>query len=360
MTSIKNCQRFALTVLASSLMLPLAACVVAQPEVVYRDAPPPPPPVVETDVVMDTASEPPPPLPVYEQPECPAPGYIWTPGYWAYAPAGYYWVPGTWVMPPRPAVLWTPGYWGWSDGVFLFHAGYWGPHVGFYGGVNYGYGYGGSGYEGGRWNNGVFNYNTSVNNVNVTNIHNTYNVTVVNNVTVNRVSYNGGNGGVSAMPTEREQAVMHEQHFQPTSDQLQHRQAASSNRALFASENHGAPAIAATPRPGAFNDHAIMPARQASFSPETGNGNGGSMPHQEGPNHQPPAEGGRPNFGEPNRGQAPQAQALQQPQPQQSHAPQQQGNPQRQNNQQWRRGAQQRPQQRPRPQRQAPRPERER
>ena len=28
----------------------------------------------------------------------PGPGYIWTPGYWAYDPAdGYYWVPGTWV-----------------------------------------------------------------------------------------------------------------------------------------------------------------------------------------------------------------------------------------------------------------------
>ena len=26
----------------------------------------------------------PPPLPVYEQPICPADGYLWTPGYWAY------------------------------------------------------------------------------------------------------------------------------------------------------------------------------------------------------------------------------------------------------------------------------------
>ena len=26
------------------------------------------------------------------------------------------------------------------------NAGYWGPHVGFYGGINYGYGYGGVGY----------------------------------------------------------------------------------------------------------------------------------------------------------------------------------------------------------------------
>lgn len=29
----------------------------------------------------------PPALPVYPQPICPGPGYIWTPGYWAYGPA---------------------------------------------------------------------------------------------------------------------------------------------------------------------------------------------------------------------------------------------------------------------------------
>ena len=42
----------------------------------------------------------PPVLPVYAQPALPAPGYIWTPGYWAYGDAGYYWVPGVWVQPP--------------------------------------------------------------------------------------------------------------------------------------------------------------------------------------------------------------------------------------------------------------------
>ena len=45
----------------------------------------------------------PPELPVYEQPLCPAPGYLWTPGYWAYGDDydDYYWVPGTWVMAPE-------------------------------------------------------------------------------------------------------------------------------------------------------------------------------------------------------------------------------------------------------------------
>src|SRR5258706_2372049 len=87
----------------------------------------------------------PPPLPVYEQPLCPGDGYIWTPGYWVYDDDGYFWVPGTWALVPEPGFLWTPGYWGWSDGVFVFHEGYWGPLVGFYGGINYGFGYGGVG-----------------------------------------------------------------------------------------------------------------------------------------------------------------------------------------------------------------------
>src|SRR5262252_653106 len=91
----------------------------------------------------------PPAIPVYEQPICPIDGFLWIPGYWAYDyDAGYYWVPGTWIEPPQVGFLWTPGYWGWGDGVYIWHAGYWGPHVGFYGGINYGFGYGGVGYEG--------------------------------------------------------------------------------------------------------------------------------------------------------------------------------------------------------------------
>src|ERR1700758_3615126 len=82
----------------------------------------------------------PPALPVHEQPLCPGDGYIWTPGYWAWDEyAGdYYWVPGTWVLAPEVGFFWTPGYWGWGGSAFIFHAGYWGPAVGFYGGINYG------------------------------------------------------------------------------------------------------------------------------------------------------------------------------------------------------------------------------
>lgn len=87
----------------------------------------------------------PPELPVYEQPILLDEGYIWIPGYWAYGEDGYYWVPGTWVLPPFVGFLWTPPYWSWSEGYFIFHPGYWGPHVGYYGGINYGYGYYGYG-----------------------------------------------------------------------------------------------------------------------------------------------------------------------------------------------------------------------
>ena len=121
----------------------------------------------------------PPPLPVYVQPVCPAPGYIWTPGYWAYGPDGYFWVPGTWVMAPEVGLLWTPGYWGWGGSAFIWNVGYWGPTVGFYGGVNYGFGYTGIGYQGGYWRGRDFYYNRSVNQVNVTNIHNVYNTTEI-------------------------------------------------------------------------------------------------------------------------------------------------------------------------------------
>jgi hypothetical protein len=206
----------------------------------------------------------PPPLPVYEQPPCPGEGYLWTPGYWAYDydDDDYYWVPGTWVLAPEIGFFWTPGYWVWEGGGFLFHEGYWGPVVGFYGGINYGYGYFGEGYEGGRWDHGHFFYNRSVNNVNVTVIHNVYNTTVINH-TENRISYNGGNGGINRRPTPQEEAAAHERHIAPVAVQIQHVQAARAERELRASVNQGKPPVAATPKPGAFRDRAVVPAKQA-------------------------------------------------------------------------------------------------
>jgi hypothetical protein len=204
----------------------------------------------------------PPALPVYEQPVCPGEGYLWTPGYWAYSEdTGYYWVPGTWVEPPQVGFLWTPGWWGWGGSAFIFHEGYWGPTVGFYGGISYGFGYYGHGFEGGRWENNHFYYNRAVTNINVTNIHNVYNTRVseVNN----RVSYNGGQGGVEARATAQEEAAEREHHVGPVAAQQQHAQEARSNPELRASENHGRPPIAATQRANDFKGSGVVAAREA-------------------------------------------------------------------------------------------------
>lgn len=206
----------------------------------------------------------PPALPVYEQPICPAEGYIWTPGYWAWDEDAddYYWVPGTWVLAPQVGFFWTPAWWGWEGGRYFFHSGFWGPTVGFYGGINYGFGYFGRGYEGGRWDGGHFFYNRTVNNVNVNVIHNTYNTTIINNnTTINRISYNGGQGGIQARATAQEEAAMRAQHIGPVAAQEQHVQAARSNRELRASVNQGKPPVAATERPGSFSN--AVPAREA-------------------------------------------------------------------------------------------------
>jgi len=203
----------------------------------------------------------PPALPIYEQPICPGDGYIWTPGYWAWDGDDYYWVPGTWILAPEIGFLWTPGYWGWGGGAFFWHEGYWGPHVGFYGGINYGFGYWGHGYEGGRWDHDHFYYNTYANRVNETIIHNTYN-TRIENVSENRVSYNGGNGGINVRPSREEENYGRERHVGPIAAQNQHIQQARSNPDLRASANHGRPAIAATSRPGDFHASAV-PAREA-------------------------------------------------------------------------------------------------
>jgi hypothetical protein len=222
------------------------------------------PPVHAEAVVI----EPPPPLPAYEQPPCPVEGYLWTPGYWAYATGGYFWVPGTWVMPPRVGVVWTPGYWAFGvGGRYLFHDGYWGARVGFYGGINYGGGYVGTGFVGGRWEGGAFRYNAEV--TNVVNVRNVYHETVINTVTVNnvtvnnetRVSYSGGRGGARSEPTEDERAAQHLPHLAATASQARHQADAAATPALFASRNQGHPAIAATPRPSAFDVPQLSSAR---------------------------------------------------------------------------------------------------
>ncbi|MBV8782804.1 MAG: YXWGXW repeat-containing protein [Gammaproteobacteria bacterium] len=258
-TALRRTPRLVVLPIALAVAAALAGCA-AQVRVAA------PAPAFVEPVAVAEVREAPPPLPVYEQPPCPEVGFIWTPGYWAWGGGGYYWVPGTWVAPPRVGVLWTPGYWGWVGGVYVWHAGYWGPHVGFYGGVNYGFGYVGVGYAGGRWVGNSFAYNASVTNVNVTVVHNTYNETVVNNVTVNnttvnRVSYNGGTGGVAATPTPQERAAAQESHLPPTQLQQHHVQQAAANPALAAKVNGGHPTIAATAHPATFTGPGVVAAK---------------------------------------------------------------------------------------------------
>lgn len=205
----------------------------------------------------------PPPLPVYEQPLCPGEGYMWIPGYWAYDDVdGYYWVPGTWVEAPEPGYLWTPGWWGWNDGVYVWNAGYWGPHVGFYGGIDYGFGYFGNGFGGGEWRGNTFFYNTAVVHVNTTVIRNVYvNNTVIENNN-SHVAFNGGQGGVQAHPTAQEEQYSHERHIPAVAAQNQHVQEARNNPQLRASVNRGKPPVAATVKPADFKTGA-EPAREA-------------------------------------------------------------------------------------------------
>jgi hypothetical protein len=196
----------------------------------------------------------PPALPVYAQPICPGDGYLWTPGYWVYddSVSNYYWVDGEWVMAPEEGFLWTPGYWGWGDGGYRFNEGYWGPEVGFYGGINYGYGYSGNGYEGGRWEKGHFFYNRSENNVDVSRNRNVYNAPV-SYLNESRVSFNGGRGGIEVRATSQQEAVSRQRHVAPVAAQTQHAQTARANPELRAASNHGEP-TSATTKPEAVNE----------------------------------------------------------------------------------------------------------
>jgi hypothetical protein len=215
----------------------------------------------------------PPALPIYAQPLCPGPGYIWAPGYWAWDPYyGYYWVPGTWVMAPFVGALWTPGYWAFTDGMYVWYPGYWGPVVGFYGGIDYGYGYTGYGYEGGYWRDQHFYYNRAVTNVRTTNVTYVYNRTVVNN-NVTRVSYNGGPDGVRARATSAQLAAARQRRMGAVEAQQRQIQAARRNPAQRARENRGRPEVAATRRPGEFSGHGAVRATRAGApyrAPERG------------------------------------------------------------------------------------------
>lgn len=236
--------------------------------------------------VLISVSVGPPVLPVYEQPPCPEPGWMWTPGYWAYGDDGYYWVPGSWVPAPYEGALWTPPYWGWSGGLYVFHPGYWGRHVGYYGGINYGFGYMGIGFVGGRWHGRDFEYNTAVMRVNNVHIHNTYidRRVVEHNTIVNErhVGYSGGPGGIRHDPGREERMAMNEHHMGASQVQMQHMQAARSDRTFYAKNNGGRPQNVVAERPMGYGNHGQQgngrPQQPNSFNNNRGGNNGQSRP----------------------------------------------------------------------------------
>jgi hypothetical protein len=82
-----------------------------------------------------------------------------------------------------------------------------------------------------------------------------------------------------------------EPHTPPTPLQRQHVQQAAQNPALFAKANGGHPAIAATPKPGAFNAPGIVGARGAEPLPARP----GAPPAAHGNKANAPLAAGQPN-----------------------------------------------------------------
>jgi hypothetical protein len=207
----------------------------------------------------------PPPLLLYAQPPVPGEGYIWMPGYWRWSDSDrdYYWVPGTWVMAPNEGDLWTPGYWAFERGGYFWHMGYWGRRVGFYGGINYGYGYFGSGYQGGRWDRGSFRYNRAISNVGTRVVHQVYSTPAASNRRSNRISFNGGKAGAVARPTASQRQFQSAEHAGPRAEQVEHETAARGLPTQHATGSHVVPQVAATPRPSEFASPRVEHVRTA-------------------------------------------------------------------------------------------------
>lgn len=216
----------------------------------------------------------PPPLPYYAQPQPPGDNYLWMPGYWAWSPddEDYHWVPGTWVLAPGPGELWTPGYWAFEGNGFFWHIGYWGRAVGFYGGVNYGYGYSGSGYQGGHWDRGRFVRSPAVSE---------------RGRRGGSVSFQGGRGGSGARPPNPDIHPRPNEHRAPSDAQMQHEYAAVTRPAQRATGAPERPLVAATPRPLAFEAPGVEHARPG---PAHGRGNR-PEPRERGQSQQPDPRG---------------------------------------------------------------------
>ena len=289
----------------------------------------------------------PPVLPVYEQPPCPEQGLIWMPGYWAYDEDGYYWVPGTWVPAPYEGALWTPPYWGWDNNLYVFHPGYWGQHVGYYGGVNYGFGYMGVGFVGGMWRGHDFIYNTAVMRVDERRVRNVYvDRDVVRRYTIandRHVSFSGGRDGIHHDPMPEERFADRDRHVEETQFQRSHENAARSDKSFYARNNGGRPSNVVVQRPMGAGPNST-PDNRGGFQGR-GNANANQRPQDNpgnrGGNNDPRSNARGydnrntytppPNAGNQNRNNTPQPGNTQQPANQnpryRNNAPQQQNNP---------------------------------
>jgi VHL beta domain/WXXGXW repeat (2 copies) len=219
-----------------------------------------PPPITADEAVAMA----PPEMLVDEQPPPPGDNFVWTPGYWSWNAdiSDYYWVPGIWVSAPIVGYAWTPGYWVTERGLFHWRAGYWGPHVGFYGGIYYGWGYFGHGFVGSSWRDGRVIYNSAATNVGHLNSANVYYQPVVNNTRPARLSYNGP-GGISSKPNSAELSAAAEYHLPSTAAQLQRTRAAHDTTALRASLSTGRTSLASSAVPGG-SASAVFPTAQHS------------------------------------------------------------------------------------------------
>jgi hypothetical protein len=69
---------------------------------------------------------PPPPPPVYGPVGyAPAPGFVWTDGFYDLQGERWVWVPGRWVQSPRPDASWERPYWERRGNGYRFHKGHW-------------------------------------------------------------------------------------------------------------------------------------------------------------------------------------------------------------------------------------------
>src|SRR6266436_1205865 len=104
---MKSSCKTALAVAGMSVIF--AGCV----RTVYvRQPPPPPPTAVEPapDQPAEIVTEAPPAPQVEVRIEAPGPGYVWTPGYWAWH-GRWVWVGDRWIFPPHRRAYWVAGHW---------------------------------------------------------------------------------------------------------------------------------------------------------------------------------------------------------------------------------------------------------